>query len=157
MLKSHYNVKLRHNQQVKRDLMPVAWFLRNVAELPQVIIDYIMELVRTRSGTNYRLKVVPLRRLQLLLPDLQRFALNPLLTESPHRAYYDPWGGSSGFSSLDPNVYPRRTHFANPTRFDQLVTGNRYLTDREDPPKRIVEGPYGLGTYGERLGYGSFQ
>ena len=49
MLKSHYNVKLRHNQQVKRDLMPVAWFLRNVAELPQVIIDYIMELVRTRT------------------------------------------------------------------------------------------------------------
>ena len=39
MLKSHYNVKLRHNQQVKRDLMPVAWFLKNVAELPQVIID----------------------------------------------------------------------------------------------------------------------
>ena len=99
--------------------------------------------------------------LTLNLPGTQfdELALNPLETESPLRAYYDRWGGPGRyyFSSLDSNNYPRRTDWANPTRFDEMVTGRRYLDNREDPPQRIVEGRSGLGLYGGRLGYGSFQ
>ena len=127
MLKSHYNVKLRHNQQVKRDLMPVAWFLKNVAELPQVIIDYIMELVRTRTGTNYRLKVLPLRRLQLTLPPtFQQFELDPLTTISPYRSYNEVYADSPL-----PYTFPGTL----------------------DPPTRVRYGILGP----VRLGYGSFQ
>ena len=143
--------KLLHNQQVRRSGLLVARFLRDVARLPQALIDLILRDLRNT------LRVTPLRNLHLLLPDLQMFALNPLFTESPHRSYYDRFGGSSGFSSLDPNLYPRRTDWAHPTRFDELVTGRRYLDNREDPPNRIVQGESGLGTYGSRLGYGSFQ
>jgi len=143
--------KLEFNLQVRRSGLIVARFLRDVARLPQALIDLILRDLRNT------LRVTPLRNLHLLLPDLQMFAPNPLFTESPHRSYYDRFGGSSGFSSLDPNLYPRRTDWAHPTRFDELVTGRRYLTDREDPPQRIVEGFSGLGLYGGRLGYGSFQ
>ena len=143
--------KLEYNQQVRRSGLIVARFLRDVARLPQALIDLILKDLRNT------LRVVPRRNLHLLLPDLQMFALNPLNTESPHRSYYDRFGGSSGFSTLDPNVYPRRADWAHPTRFDEMVTGMRYLTGREDPVQRIVEGFSGLGLYGGRLGYGSFQ
>ena len=126
-------------------------FLRFETLTILALIDLILKDLRNT------LRVVPRRNLHLLLPDLQMFALNPLDTESPHRSYYDRFGGSSGFSTLDPNVYPRRADWAHPTRFDEMVTGSRYLTGREDPVQRIVEGFSGLGLYGGRLGYGSFQ
>ena len=145
--------KLLHNQQVRRSGLLVARFLRDVARLPQALIDLILRDLRNT------LRVIPLRNLHLLLPDLQMFALNPLFTESPHRSYYDRFGAmpDNWFSTLDPSVLPRRTNWTHPTQFDQLVTGTRYLTGREDPPQRIVQGPLGLGKYGNRLGYGSFQ
>ena len=145
--------KLEFNQQVRRSGLIVARFLRDVARLPQALIDLILRDLRNT------LRVTPLRNLHLLLPDLQMFAPNPLETESPFRAYYDRWGGPGPyyFSSLDSDHYPRRTDWAHPTRFDEMVTGRRYLDNREDPVQRIVEGFSGLGLYGGRLGYGSFQ
>lgn len=146
--------KLQFNQQVRRSGMLVARFLKNVARLPQEVIDLIL---RDLKNT---LRVIPLRSLTLNLPiNLQQFALNPLETDSPFRAYFDRWGGPGphDFSSLDPRWFPRRTAWANPTQFDQLSGGTRYLTNREEPPSRIVQGESGLGVYGNRLGYGSFQ
>lgn len=146
--------KLEFNLQVRRSGLIVARFLRDVARLPQALIDLILRDLRNT------LRVVPRRSLTLNLPiNLQQFALDPLETESPFRAYYDRWGGPGRyyFSSLDPNLYPRRTDWAHPTRFDEMVTGRRYLDNREDPVQRIVEGFSGLGLYGGRLGYGSFQ
>jgi len=147
--------KLQFNQQVRRSGMLVARFLKNVARLPQEVIDLIL---RDLKNT---LRVIPLRSLTLNLPiNLQQFTLNPLETDSPFRGYFDSWGGPSphDFSTLDPRHLPRRTSWLNPTMFDRLSGGTRYLDDdREDPPTRIVEGVSGLGVYGNRLGYGSFQ
>ena len=146
--------KLQYNQQVRRSGLLVARFLRDVARIPQAVIDLILKDLRNT------LRVIPLRSLTLNLPiNLQQFALNPLETDSPFRAYFDRYGGMSpySFKSLDPYIYPRRIDWAHPTMFDQLVTGSRFLDNREDPPKRIVQGESGLGVYGNRLGYGSFQ
>ena len=149
-----FELKLEYNRQVRRTGVLVAKYLRDVRRIPQALIDLILKELRNT------LRVVPRRSLTLNLPiNLQQFALDPLETESPFRAYYDRWGGPGRyyFSSLDPNNYPRRTDWAHPTRFDEMVTGRRYLDNREDPPQRIVEGQSGLGLYGGRLGYGSFQ
>ena len=146
--------KLLHNQQVRRIALLVNLILRNVVALPQAVIDLILkDLKRT-------LYVQPLRPLTLTLPPtFQQFALNPIDTESPHRSYYNRFGAmpDNWFSTLDPSVLPRRADWAHPTQFDEMVTGSRYLTGREDPVQRIVEGFSGLGLYGGRLGYGSFQ
>ena len=143
--------KLLHNQQVRRSGLLVARFLRDVARLPQALIDLILRDLRNT------LRVIPLRTLTLNLPiNLQQFALNPLETDSPFRAYFN-YGAtlpSNSFSTLE---YPRRADWVHPTMFDEQVTGKRYLTGREEPPQRIVQGPFGLGKYGNRLGYGSFQ
>ena len=142
--------KLLHNQQVRRSGLIVARFLRDVARIPQALIDLILRDLRNT------LRVTPLRNLHLLLPDLQMFALNPLETDSPFRAYFN-YGATLPPNSFSTLEYPRRADWAHPTMFDELVTGKRYLTGREDPPQRIVQGPLGLGKYGNRLGYGSFQ
>ena len=147
-------LKLEYNRQVRRTGVLVAKYLRDVRHIPQALIDLILKELRNT------LRVVPRRSLTLNLPmNLQQFALNPLETESPFRAYYDRWGGPGRyyFSSLDSDHYPRRTDWAHPTRFDEMVTGRRYLDNREDPVQRIVEGFSGLGLYGGRLGYGSFE
>ena len=146
--------KLLHNQQVRRSGLLVARFLRDVARIPQALIDLILRDLRNT------LRVIPLRSLTLTLPiNLQQFALNPMETDSPFRAYFDRYGEMSphSFNSLDSRLFPRRIDWAHPTMFDQLVTGRRYLDSREDPPKRIVQGESGLGVYGNRPGYGSFQ
>ena len=143
--------KLQFNQQVRRSGMLVARFLKSIWELPQEIIDLIL---RDLKNT---LRVIPLRSLTLNLPiNLEQFALNPLETDSPFRSYfnYNATLPNNLFSTLE---VPRRTDWANPTQFDRLSGGTRYLHQREEPPQRIVQGPYGLGKYGGRLGYGSFQ
>ena len=75
-------LKLQHNQQVRRIALLVNTFLRNVAGLPQVIIDVILKDLRSL------LYVQPLRPLTLTLPpNLQLFGLNPLDTTDPLRSY----------------------------------------------------------------------
>ena len=82
--------KRQYNQRIRRELLPLAKFLKDVAGLPQVLIDFIIKQVLREI-----LLVVPLRNLQLTLTSsLQQFALNPLDTVSPYRSYnryaYDP-------------------------------------------------------------------
>ena len=92
--------KLLHNQQVRRSGLLVARFLRDVARLPQALIDLILRDLRNT------LRVTPLRNLHLLLPDLQMFALNPLDSVSPFRSY-NKYYPNYGPSPSDP---PTRTN-----------------------------------------------
>ena len=83
--------KLLHNKQVRRIGLLVATWLRNVVELPQGVIELILNDIKRALG----LYPQPLRPLTLTLPpNLQQLALNPLDTVSPYRSYnryaYDP-------------------------------------------------------------------
>ena len=146
-----FELKLEYNQQVRRTGVLVAKYLRDVRRIPQALIDLILKELRNT------LRVVPRRSLTLNLPiNLQQFALSPLETDSPFRAYFN-YGATLPSNSFSTFEYPRRADWAHPTMFDELVTGKRHVTGREEPPQRIVQGPLGLGKYGNRLGYGSFQ
>ena len=76
--------KLLHNQHVRRIGLLVATWLRNVVELPQGVIELILNDIKRALG----LYVQPLRPLTLRLPpDLQGFGLDPLATVSPFRSF----------------------------------------------------------------------